>query len=364
VTITASSSNPISKRAVKIVFWRNAFPQKGQGALQANERGFFAHAVPNAFPAAVIEAVTEIVHETRNAGGKARKKLHATPSEQLRPQFDRETRKRRSIFFLRFLVDGLVFMSNTSRMAETSKKDSTNELPMFNIEEAIQIVTTIHEKALENAAMPDVAKGCGYANPTSTPFYRRIVAARLFRFLNAPKAELTRLALDYLKPDTDDARQSALTQAIMGIQVYADIVNQHVGKRLNVELIANKLEKDDNFGISKVCAKACAVAFAESLKFAGFIRPDNTVGIPAWQPPSENVAAPTSVEPPKPKKSPEKEWEADDDSQVQTLYLDNKRRRKIIIKAPFTVTTEELERIRAWLGFQLIVEDTTAAPTE
>ncbi len=243
-------------------------------------------------------------------------------------------------------------------MAETTKKESTNELPMYDIEEAIKLAVTIHEKALETAALPDVAKGCGYANPTSTPFYRRMVSARLFRLLNSPKPELTKIALDYLKPDTDGAKQLALTQAIMGIKTYADIVNQHIGKRLNTELVANKLEKDETLSITKSCAKACASIFAASLKFAGFISPDGTIVIPSeLGSPATPTPVVDSIKKPSPNGSGSAELEADDESQIQTLFLDGKRKRKITIRAPFSVTKEELERIRAWLGFQLIVEE-------
>ena len=43
----------------------------------------------------------------------------------------------------------------------TGKKDSTNAIPMFDIEEALKLVMTIHDKALETASLPQVAKGCG-----------------------------------------------------------------------------------------------------------------------------------------------------------------------------------------------------------
>ncbi len=246
-------------------------------------------------------------------------------------------------------------------MSTKTKKDSTNELPMYDIEEAIKLVITIHEKALETAALPDVAKGCGYANATSTPFYRRLAAARLFKFLNAPKSELTKTALDYLKPDTENAKQAALTQAIMGIKVYADIVTENIGKRLNTELIANKLEKNEALSITKACAKVCAGVLAISLKFAGFISADGTVTLPVAN------LSPASLEqkiapPVKSKREISNDLEDDEESQIQTLYLDNKRIRKISIKAPFTVTKDELERIRAWLGFQLIVEESNVSP--
>jgi hypothetical protein len=226
---------------------------------------------------------------------------------------------------------------------------------MYDIEEAITLVTTIHEKALETAAAIEVAKGCGYANPTSTPFYRRIVAARLFKFLNSPKPELTKIALDYLKPDTHDAKQSALTQAIMGIKIYADIVTQHIGRKINLDLIANRLEKDTSLSITHVCAKVCASTFLNSLKFAGFISGDGTVVIPSGgsSAPETKLSQNENAS-----KGNHNKIEDDGEFQTQTLYLDKSRKRKITIQAPYTVTKEELARTQAWLGFVLIVEET------
>ena len=243
-------------------------------------------------------------------------------------------------------------MCKSSRMASNAKKDSTNELPMFDLEEAIKLVVTIHEKALETASMQDVAKGCGYANPTSTPFYRRIASARLFKLLSSPKPGLTKMALDYLKPETDDAKQNALTEAITGISAYDDLVQKHIGKRVSTELVSNGFAKA--FALTDACATQCARVLISSLKFAKFISPDGTVVIPSG----------SSVKPlkPPPDSPPHKDNENEfhDDSiegQSQTLYLDSKRKRKITIKAPLTVTKDELERIRSWLGFQLIVEE-------
>jgi len=245
-------------------------------------------------------------------------------------------------------------------MAETTKKDSTNELPMYDIEEAIKLVITIHENGLETSPMQDVAKGCGYANPTSTPFYRRIVAARLFKLLSSPKPELTKIATDYLKPDTDDAKQNALIQAIMGIPAYADLIQRHIGKRLNTELVSNNLSK--SFGLTDAGAAVCARVFVSSAKFAGFISMDSTVALPSGGIVPSVASSPVPAAPPKPKGASGDDLEGDDESQIQTLYLDSKRKRKITIKAPFTVTKDELERIRAWLGFQLIIEETNQNP--
>jgi hypothetical protein len=239
-------------------------------------------------------------------------------------------------------------------MATNTKKDSTNELPMYDLEEVIKLVVTIHEKGLETSAMTDVAKGCGYANPTSTPFYRRMTAARLFKLLASPKPELTKSSLDYLKPDTDGAKQNALTQAIMGIPAYSELIQQHIGKRLNSQLVSNSFAR--SLGLTDAGAGVCARVFISSAKFAGFISNDGTVVMP-----SGGITSPvvkTDAPPPTPPKPVHfGESEDDEESQNQTLYLDTKRKRKIMIKAPLTVTKEELERIRAWLGFQLIIEE-------
>lgn len=231
------------------------------------------------------------------------------------------------------------------------KKDSTNAIPMFDIEEALKLVVTIHDKALETAPLPQVAKGCGYANPTSTPFYRRLAAARLFKLLASPQAELTMTALDYLKPDREDAKQAALTLAVMAIPAYADLVQRHVGKKINTELVSHSFSR--TFGLTDSCAGVCARAFVSSIKFAGFISPDGTVAMPSGGTalPAANPPAPV-VQQPK-----IEEEETDEEIQTQTLYLDSKRKRRITVKAPLTVTRDELERIRAWLGFQLIVEE-------
>src|SRR6266496_1894530 len=243
-----------------------------------------------------------------------------------------------------------------SEAVVAGKKDSTNAIPMFDIEEALKLVVKIHDKALETAPLPQVAKGCGYATPTSTPFYRRLAAARLFKLLASPQAELTSTALDYLKPDREDAKQAALTQAIMAITAYADLVQRHVGKKINTELVSHSFSR--TFGLTDSCAGVCARAFVSSIKFAGFISPDGTVAVP-----SGSEALPTGNPPAPVVQQPKiEEEETDEEIQTQTLYLDSKRKRRITIKAPLTVTKDELERIRAWLGFQLIVEETNASP--
>jgi hypothetical protein len=47
----------------------------------------------------------------------------------------------------------------------------------------------------------------------------------------------------------------------------------------------------------------------------------------------------------------------EDGQDSYTLVLDSKTKRKVVIQAPHVITPKELERIRTWLGVQLIVEE-------
>ena len=246
-------------------------------------------------------------------------------------------------------------MRDSTRVPE-SKKESTTELPMVDLEEAIGFALKIHEKGLETASLIEVAKSCGYAAPTSTPFYRRLGAARLFKLLSSPKAALTALAMDYFKPDTDGAKRKALNDAICGVNPYSELLNKNLGKRLNQELIRNSFAK--TYGLTDACAIQCARVAIASFKFAGFIGSDGTV---VSESPDSNIPLAKLSSAPQKASQDDNVEPPDQDHQAHTLYLDSARKRKITVRAPLSVTKAELERIRAWLGLQLIVEEPRAS---
>lgn len=115
-----------------------------------------------------------------------------------------------------------------------------------------------------------------------------------------------------------------------------------------------------------VLAEACGASkdYEDRLKvlldlmaFAGVIVKDGSIikSVASAKPgekPAESVAAApvvhTSVKPP-----------VEEGHDSYTLVLDGKTKRKVVIQAPHSITAKELERIRAWLGFQLIVEEET-----
>ena len=238
--------------------------------------------------------------------------------------------------------------NNKKVVGKQEPKEYTLDLPMFDLVEALQLITDIHEKALETAPMAEVAKGCGYAGPSSTPFYRRVVAARLFGLLSPQGAALTKQALDYLKPDTENAKEKALNGSILGIPPYAELLQNHQGKRINLDIVANGFMR--KFALTKPAASICSRVFANSIKTAGLSGSDGTIGaMPSGSNDSKEVKQPPLVK-------PAGEEKIDPPSALGfTLILDPKKNRKIFVQAPPSVTEAELKRIQAWLGYQLLV---------
>jgi hypothetical protein len=243
---------------------------------------------------------------------------------------------------------------------DQGKKSSTTDLPMIDLAEAVLFVTAIHEKGLETLSMPELAKGLDYANPTSTPFYRRMVASRLFKLLTPQGAGLTELALDYLKPDTEEAKSQALFDAISSVPSYSKLTEKHCGKRLNIGIVANGMARD--FRLSDDCANICAKAFYSSLKFGGFLDGTGTV-IGIFQSNAQHhngqPAEPSAVN----SASSGTEELSDASLEKYFLTLDTRKRRRVIVQAPPSVTPQELKRIQDWLALQLIVEPTQPEAT-
>jgi hypothetical protein len=229
-------------------------------------------------------------------------------------------------------------------------KDYTLELPMFDLGEAIKLVTDIHKKAIETAAMSKVATECGYAGTSSTPFYRRIVASRLFKLLKPEGASLTSQAMDYLKPDTEDAKATALRNSILGIPTYNDLVQSNQGKRLNVEIIANGIAR--KFKLTQAAATICSKSFVGSLKFAEFLDADGTLKSVSASSTKEKADAPESeVEKGGPNENEKEEKQTKQRSYI--LVLDEKR--SVTVSAPLSIKKAELKRLQDWLALQLLV---------
>ena len=231
----------------------------------------------------------------------------------------------------------------------SQKKDYTTDIPMFDLEEALGFVTKIHDMGLETASMPEIAKKFGYMSPSSTPFYRRMVASRHFGLLSKSRADLTVRVKDYLKPDSEGADKKALVDAILCFPKYGDIVQKHDGKKLNTELIANGFS--ESMGITDACAMICAKAFVSSLKFAGLLTTDMTVSAGITEPIKGSL-------PPKEREKGIKEEDVGETSETQshTVYLDKTKQRKFVVTAPIDITSTELKRVNLFLEYALILD--------
>jgi len=245
-----------------------------------------------------------------------------------------------------------------------TRKDSTSELPMFDLNEALNFVTKIHDKALEAAPMTDVAVGVGYKHATSTPFYRRMLAARRFGLLSESRAELTIRARNFLKPDTDDAKAIALQEAVSGIPAYAEEIERHIGKKLNAQFVANAWEKAKP--LTKECALLCAKVFESSIRTAGYISNDGTINRPGGAGlPKRAAGVDTSDGAGEVDNIPAGGGTVDaamlagggaSGTKLYTLPLDKTGKRTVAINAPLDLTGKEIKRIQKWIEVALFVD--------
>ena len=244
--------------------------------------------------------------------------------------------------------------NNEVKAVAGPQRDSTTTVPMFSLEDAIRIVEKIRDKALETALMPDVAKKLGYANATSTPFYRRIVAARLFGLLS-DKSSLTQRATDYFRPHDEEMKSRVLADAVSGIPTYVELVRIYSGKKLNVELAANAIAKERN--LTDSCALVCARAFEASIQFAGMLSADGIVQVARSASPQKQQGDSAAEQETISHGADGANPDGGVDTQQHTLYLDRGKARRFTILAPLAVKRVEYERIVKWLEFTLIIED-------
>jgi hypothetical protein len=233
-----------------------------------------------------------------------------------------------------------------------AQKASTNELPMVDLAVVLDFVGKIESDGLQTLTAQEVAKRTGFAASTSTPFYRRTVAAKLFGLLDTTQGvNLTRLALDYFKPTDDESKAAALATAIKNVVAYQKILERYSEKRLpQVDILANLIERE--FNLTPDASKVCASVFVNSAQRAGLVRGDGTLSTAV----GERVAASSVSE----KAAPLPLHSASasltpSDSESHFLTLDTKRGRRVVLQAPPVITAPELKRIQNWLAVQFHV---------
>jgi hypothetical protein len=241
--------------------------------------------------------------------------------------------------------------TSTITQREGGFKTSTADVPMADLEETLALVREIHERGLENATMPEVARGTGFAHASSTPFARKIAAARHFGLLGPRRAELTELAHQYLRPTEEGAARNALRAAIYSVPEYVRLIEQYENKKVNHMMLKNWFAK--KFSLQDHAASVCARSFVQSLRFGGLIAADEIL--------RSGVTLEDSVG--QKSQDPVRQVPIEENSNVGpgeqrfVLPLDRSGTRKFVAISPSTITSTELKRIQDWLSFQLIVED-------
>ena len=241
------------------------------------------------------------------------------------------------------------------KASSDAPKDFTTTIPMIGLEEAVKVVRAIYDKGLEKSPMDTVAQELKYKKATSSPFYYRMRAARLFGLL-ASKAELSDKAKDYINPHEEGMAASILRESIMGIPTYAELVKSYSGRKLNVELLGKWMLKELN--LTAGCALYCAKAFETSIKFAGLLSDDGVVGSPGTKPVVQE-SKPETTPTPLVAMNTVKNNPPSVDALTQTMYLDKSKTRRFEVTSPVTVTRAEFDRICKWLAVVMIVEDAT-----
>jgi hypothetical protein len=254
------------------------------------------------------------------------------------------------------------FMASESKntpanVANAKRQNSTSDYPLVDLRAVCEFVQTIRDKGVESEAQPVVAKACGFAAPTSTPFYRRMAASRLFKMIEPQSARLTSLAMDYVKPDSEDAKTKALRQAVRAVPAYQALLEKYTRQKLNADILKNGIVRTTN--LSDDCALSCAKVFIESLRFAGELDADHTLLAAARKPQSETPRDATHATANATTQTVPITGEGDLETYYLTLNAAMKRR--VIVQAPPSVTASELKRIQDWLSFQLLVDENKAA---
>lgn len=228
---------------------------------------------------------------------------------------------------------------------------------MVDLGVVLDFVGKVESDGLQTLTAQEVSKRMGFAASTSTPFYRRTVAAKLFGLLDTTQGvNLTKLALDYFKPTDDESKAAALATAIKNVVAYQKILERYSEKRLpQVDILANLIERE--FNLASEAAKVCGNVFVNSLQRAGLVRGDGTLSMSNTERVSTSRAPEKATPEIAPSRGMTSPFADQADSESHFLTLDAKTQRRVILQAPPVITASELKRIQNWLAVQFHVVD-------
>ncbi len=241
--------------------------------------------------------------------------------------------------------------------------------PLYDLSEAVKIAEAVRDLGGGNAPVSKslLAQHLKYAE-SGPSFFQRVTATKAFGLIGGRGSYLlTDLAKQYFYPTVENGKESAAVKSLTFPKAFALLVQKFDGGKLPaIEMIGNIIHAEADIPVSKKSILAGlflrSVQFIGAIDAGGFLRCKALVsvgkkvmgGVDSGRIPKEfNLDnAPADLKP----KADDRDQD-DAESQTQTLYLDNTHKRKITIQAPFTVSKDELERIRAWFGVVLLVQE-------
>jgi hypothetical protein len=243
--------------------------------------------------------------------------------------------------------------------------------PVYDFAEAVKVAEAVRDLGGANAPVSRslLAQHLKYAE-NGPSFFQRVAATKSFGLIDGRGSySITELAKQYFYPTVENGKEAAAVKSLTFPKAFSVLVQKFDGGKLPViDMVGNIIHAEADIPVSK--KNMLAGIFIRSAQFVGaidsggFLRCKALVsagkkvldGIDSGRIPKEfNLdQAPDDL---KSKPKADDQDQDDAESQTQTLYLDNSRKRKITIKAPFTVSKDELERIRAWFGVVLLVQE-------
>ena len=249
-----------------------------------------------------------------------------------------------------------------------AKRERSTRYPGVPLAESVELCKFIETRGLDGLTAGDIAMALGYKNIKTNTFSARLSAARQFGLLILKDEgyALTTLARSILHPVDPHEVPRLYRQALMEPQLYHDLAEQFVEKRVpEANILGNVLYH--NYQIIASAKQAAAEAFLESARFAGALGEDLILrpgGIPASdQPatssPAQPLAAPTSTLPTTASNEPAGGGRngSPGDVRIDLRLWDADAGKSIRVRAPEVITPASFDRLIQTLKLQLRIED-------
>jgi hypothetical protein len=163
---------------------------------------------------------------------------------------------------------------------EPKRQRSTIEFPYSDLKDAIEVATTIYERAGDRCTPDQLAAWLNHQSVKSGTFRLKVAATRLFGLVEASRDRVTLTHLGKQVIDSNDDGSQALVTAFLNVPLYRRIYDQFRGRQLPPD--AGLEQAMINLGVSSKQGDKARQAFQRSADRAGlFYQGRNRLVLPA-----------------------------------------------------------------------------------